>query len=202
MTPCVARCEKECHSTRCETAYVSAGSSITENSGLRTNSTPPAPQPRRGSERPGRKHILARGNATSDQISTPPSIAPTAQAIKSGTINRGGETGMSRVVRAFACEFRCGQRVVTSRAAMDRHEQQCIRNPASRSCPTCEHNCHDPSDPPDYETGYPGDPGGYWCYEDHLPKGKRCAKNCEYWTPKQTPNHDQPTRPEDEDAED
>lgn len=90
-----------------------------------------------------------------------------------------------RIVRAFACEFKCGQRVTVKRSSMARHEAQCIHNPAARSCPTCAHNKHEPPDDPDYETGYSGYPGGFFCAEDHLGQGEWIKKHCPNWKPKE-----------------
>jgi len=46
---------------------------------------------------------------------------------------------MPREVKAYGCEFRCGHRVNTKRATMERHEEICWKNPARRTCLTCEH---------------------------------------------------------------
>lgn len=77
--------------------------------------------------------------------------------------------------RAFACSFKCGQRVVVSRKSMERHEAQCIHNPETRSCPTCVHN--------DFEYPEPevGICGGHFCNEDHLEKGETLKRNCPHW---------------------
>lgn len=42
---------------------------------------------------------------------------------------------------AWACKWVCGRNVLTSRKAMEEHENRCGRNPASRACPTCYHAC-------------------------------------------------------------
>ncbi len=47
---------------------------------------------------------------------------------------------MAREILAYACEFRCGERVKTSRATILRHEQQCFKNPKNKACPACKHN--------------------------------------------------------------
>ncbi len=61
------------------------------------------------------------------------------------------------------------------------HESRCIKNPETKSCPTCEHNVHENSEEPDYESGYPGYDGGYFCVEDHVPKGKKLVTQCPHW---------------------
>lgn len=39
--------------------------------------------------------------------------------------------------RAWACEWGCGHRVITSRARMVAHELRCFHNPDRRACQTC-----------------------------------------------------------------
>lgn len=80
-----------------------------------------------------------------------------------------------RVVRAFACEFKCGQRVTSKRASMAKHEAQCIHNPATRSCPTCAHNEVEESD---VECGIYG---GYFCAANRLESGQSFRKECPHW---------------------
>lgn len=46
---------------------------------------------------------------------------------------------MPRKVTAYACEFRCGRRVTTSRKGMELHEERCWSNPVRRTCKTCRH---------------------------------------------------------------
>jgi hypothetical protein len=77
---------------------------------------------------------------------------------------------------------------------MEIHEQErCICNPVLRACPTCEHNGYEPSEDPDYESGYPGYQGGHFCSEDHLENGEKIRRQCPFWTPL-TPA--QPIQPE------
>ena len=51
---------------------------------------------------------------------------------------------MTRRVIAWACEYKCGRRVLTDRHAMERHEKTCKKNPARRTCATCKHEEWDP----------------------------------------------------------
>lgn len=40
---------------------------------------------------------------------------------------------------AYACKFKCGRNVLTSRKRMEEHEQRCFSNPSRRACQTCKH---------------------------------------------------------------
>ena len=46
---------------------------------------------------------------------------------------------MPRQVKAYGCEFKCGQKVVLSKASMVDHESRCFRNPKNRACASCKH---------------------------------------------------------------
>lgn len=46
---------------------------------------------------------------------------------------------MPRELKAWGCSFRCGHRVSTKRASIERHEKTCKLNPARRACATCRH---------------------------------------------------------------
>jgi len=61
---------------------------------------------------------------------------------------------MPRLIKAWACEFRCGRRVTTKRKGVEDHERTCFMNPARRSCKTCKHE------------GFDSD---YFPYEDWIP---------------------------------
>jgi len=41
-------------------------------------------------------------------------------------------------VTAWACKWKCGSKVQTSRARMIFHENKCFRNPSRRACQTCK----------------------------------------------------------------
>ena len=47
---------------------------------------------------------------------------------------------MPREVKAYACKFRCGERVNTHIDSIYRHERVCFKNPKLRACPACRHN--------------------------------------------------------------
>jgi len=81
---------------------------------------------------------------------------------------------MPRPVKAYACVFRCGQRTTTVRRDMEAHEGICIRNPATRACPTCRHEHK-------AETGYSCPVWMWACEIDELPEGKNLVIGCEQW---------------------
>lgn len=85
---------------------------------------------------------------------------------------------MPRIVRAFACEFRCGFRVTTDRNQVERHEETCMMNPASRACKACKHNRWVKFEA-DTGAGNHGE-----CKIDKLPNGKTCTRDCPSWEPK------------------
>lgn len=80
---------------------------------------------------------------------------------------------MPRQIKAYLCDFKCGNKACTSRAAVVKHEKICFRNPEMRACRTCEHLVKD-SDTV-YNPHHGGDPGStdyeetfYWCdHPDH-----------------------------------
>lgn len=82
---------------------------------------------------------------------------------------------MPRIVRAYACAFRCGQRVTTKRADMMNHEEICIRNPQSRACPTCQHNY---AERPEYSYS---PKRNYECEIDELPADLTMVSGCPHW---------------------
>ena len=55
---------------------------------------------------------------------------------------------MPREVKAYACIYRCGAKVVLDPKTMAKHEQTCFANPARRACKTCRHDYKRP-DPED-----------------------------------------------------
>ena len=46
---------------------------------------------------------------------------------------------MPRQVKAYGCEYKCGQKVVLSKESMISHESRCFRNPEKKACATCKH---------------------------------------------------------------
>lgn len=87
---------------------------------------------------------------------------------------------MPRPIKAYACEFRCGRNVLTSRKTMADHELRCLHNPARRSCVTCVHDGEDSC-----FDGGPDWPEHVWrtCEVDARPEGKECVVNCEHHKP-------------------
>lgn len=45
-----------------------------------------------------------------------------------------------RTVMAYACRFRCGERVTTCAGTILKHEQRCYKNPKNKACPACQCN--------------------------------------------------------------
>ncbi len=45
-----------------------------------------------------------------------------------------------RTVTAFACRFRCRERVTTCAGTILKHEQICYKNPKNKACPACRYN--------------------------------------------------------------
>lgn len=84
---------------------------------------------------------------------------------------------MPRPVRAFACDFKCGKAVVTSRPGMARHEARCFRNPATRSCQTCDNYC------PAYRgSNHTDDPSeDHYCGAEVDPQLEPFKTRCESW---------------------
>ena len=46
---------------------------------------------------------------------------------------------MPRQVKAYGCEYKCGQKVVLSKESMISHESRCFRNQEKKACVTCKH---------------------------------------------------------------
>jgi hypothetical protein len=60
---------------------------------------------------------------------------------------------MAKRVIAYACEHGCRRRVLTSKRAMERHEEICFYNPERRACITCEHfECYEDSNGMEHTT--------------------------------------------------
>lgn len=45
-----------------------------------------------------------------------------------------------KTVTAYACSFHPTVKLFTTERSAMRHEADCIHNPATKSCPTCEHD--------------------------------------------------------------
>ncbi len=83
---------------------------------------------------------------------------------------------MPRKITAYACQFRCGQRVNTHEEIIEYHEQLCFKNPKNKACPACEHNDRQ------YD-----DWGGFWfdCDINAKPDtNNKFIKNCQSFEPK------------------
>lgn len=95
---------------------------------------------------------------------------------------------MPRNLLAYGCAFKCGQRVTVKRTGMVAHEARCIKNPETRSCPTCEHNVFEPGSPASYgDFGRMEDPGEdacFYCAEDRLPESRKLTTGCAFWEAK------------------
>lgn len=75
---------------------------------------------------------------------------------------------MPRKLTAYGCKFKCGQRVSTKKADIEKHENQyCIKNPDRRACPTCKHNELDME-------------FGYFCNADHLEENRTLTWGCRF----------------------
>ena len=80
---------------------------------------------------------------------------------------------MPRKVVAYACQFKCGERVNTKKEAIRLHENICFSNPARRACRTCKY--------------FDIDEDGSFCKLDeggsniYIPAGKFATFNCPYW---------------------
>ena len=79
---------------------------------------------------------------------------------------------MARVVKAYACRFRCGERVNTHLSSILRHERQCFKNPKNKACPACIFNKREVDD-------Y----GGYYfvCEKDKKAEDKIFIKGCSHF---------------------
>lgn len=85
---------------------------------------------------------------------------------------------MPKEVKAFACSFGCGRKVLTSRKAMESHEQTCAMNPDRRACKICKNRTIEYlalDTPGHYQTVY-------GCTEGAVPYGATMHFNCDHWT--------------------
>jgi len=90
--------------------------------------------------------------------------------------------------KAWACAWKCGCKVTTSRKRMEFHEARCFRNPARKACQTCAH--HEMDSETVYNPDHGGNPGSTdyevqipYCDADEtidLRKGPRC--DCPLWS--------------------
>lgn len=71
-----------------------------------------------------------------------------------------------RAITAYHCDY-C-RRVLVTAKAMEQHEKKCIRNPAMKTCATCQM-----------------DKTGDLC--PHLPYGERIEFECIHWAPVEEP---------------
>lgn len=46
---------------------------------------------------------------------------------------------MVRQVKAYGCEYKCGQKVVLSKSSMISHESRCFYNPKNKACASCKY---------------------------------------------------------------
>lgn len=84
---------------------------------------------------------------------------------------------MPVVIKAFACQFRCG-RIGTKSKSIEKHERNCFHNPERRACQTCRNNEYVPYED---DTGA----GGYFeCKADILPVGSKMVFECIAWEAK------------------
>ena len=75
---------------------------------------------------------------------------------------------MPRKITAYACEFKCGEKVNTKKHAIELHENICFSNPKRRACRTCDL--------------FEIDEDFSHCHGDHLhPDDKFATFNCVYW---------------------
>lgn len=84
---------------------------------------------------------------------------------------------MPKEVKAFACSFGCGRKVLTSKKAMEAHEKTCAMNPERRACKTCNNRTtyHVATDNPGYVEIE------YGCAANALPYGSAMHFNCDRW---------------------
>ncbi len=47
-----------------------------------------------------------------------------------------------KTVTAYACSFHPTSKLFTAERSAVRHESECIHNPATKSCPTCQHDLY------------------------------------------------------------
>lgn len=77
---------------------------------------------------------------------------------------------MPRKVTAYACQFKCGERVNTKKGAIALHENICFSNPARRACKTCN--------------SWVNDGDGLFCWDEHPIDNDYATFNCPYWNEK------------------
>jgi hypothetical protein len=82
---------------------------------------------------------------------------------------------MPVAVKAFACEFRCGHKVMVSAKAISRHEKNCFSNPGVKACRTCKHFAKDYAD-----NGNGADDIYRYCDLEKLSKGQFAKRDCEF----------------------
>ena len=82
---------------------------------------------------------------------------------------------MPRKVVAYACIYRCGSKVSTSKRGIARHEKKCFSNPARQACRTCQFWKPPCSD--EFSV----------CAIDKLPAEKFAVADCAFWQPKREP---------------
>lgn len=84
---------------------------------------------------------------------------------------------MPKEVKAFACSFGGGRKVLTSRKAMEAHEQTCAMNPVRRACKICKNRTtyHVAMDAPGYFQTEHG------CEKHALPYGAVMHFDCNQW---------------------
>ena len=83
---------------------------------------------------------------------------------------------MPRQVKAYACKYRCGQRVTTHFDDMIRHElNDCIKNPDIKACPTCKYDDFQYSEDTWHHSKI------RFCKIGKRPENKDLIKQCEFW---------------------
>lgn len=85
--------------------------------------------------------------------------------------------------KAWACAWKCGGKVSTSRKRMEFHEARCFRNPARKACQTCANFKTDWDD-----DGYPAHMGGRswkirYCEADNkIDLADKLHSDCPLWS--------------------
>ena len=91
---------------------------------------------------------------------------------------------MPRKVTAYACAYRCGAKVRTSRRAIEEHERcRCLRNPERRACATCRHDSWDQL--PDCRHGETLWMRVRCCDVGAKPTDRVCITGCPEWEPEE-----------------
>jgi len=73
---------------------------------------------------------------------------------------------MPREIKAYACKYRCGQRINTKKEAMILHENICFLNTDRKACKTCEHWLN-------RDNGI--------CVEGHLKESEYATYDCKFY---------------------